>query len=153
MAQEVSANSLGSDMPLDSKIMEWDPGSNAPDAWVLPAALQQLQECGEESLVEELIEIFQTDTASRLELLARAVQTADYTTARQEAHTIKGSALQVGAVRFGDICRQMETEARKPEPVDLNPLFGALMASFEEVRVVLAARQSSENGGSPDHGQ
>jgi two-component system, cell cycle response regulator DivK len=86
---------------------------------VLPAALRQLQECGETTLVEELIVIFESDTAERLEVLARAVETADYATARQEAHTIKGSALQVGAAPFAEACRQMEMEARKEAPSDL----------------------------------
>jgi HPt (histidine-containing phosphotransfer) domain-containing protein len=133
--------------------MECNPGSDFPDVWVMPAALRQLQEYGEDTLVEELMEIFQKDTASRLELLARAVESADYPTARQEAHTIKGSALQVGAVRFADCCLQMEMEARKPDPIDLTPLFDALTRSFDEVRGIIAARHGSEEHGSPRYGQ
>src|ERR1700683_3386434 len=106
--------------------------SHFSDVWVLPAALRQLQEGGEGVLVEELIAIFETDAAERLDVLARALEAADYPTVRQEAHTIKGSALQVGANRVADVCRQMELEARKPQPADLVPLFRALLGSFEE---------------------
>jgi HPt (histidine-containing phosphotransfer) domain-containing protein len=140
-------------MPLNIKNMECQTGSDLSDAWVLPAALRQLQEYGETALVEELIAIFQTDTASRLETLARAVETADYNAARQEAHTIKGGALQVGAVRFAEACRQVEMEARKPEPPDLKPLFRAVVRSFDEVRDVFAARRGSGTNGSPPNGQ
>jgi HPt (histidine-containing phosphotransfer) domain-containing protein len=140
-------------MPLDTKNMQCNAGSDLSDAWILPAALRQLQECGETTLVEELITIFQTDTASRLETLARAVETANYHAARLEAHTIKGSALQVGAVRFADACRQVEMEARKPDPPDLAPLFRAVVRSFDEVRGVLAARRGSGTDGSPHNGQ
>jgi HPt (histidine-containing phosphotransfer) domain-containing protein len=140
-------------MQLDSKSMESSIASEFSDAWVLPAALQQLEECGEAVLVQELIDIFQTDTAERLELLARAVATADYATARAEAHTIKGSALQVGAVRVADVCRQMEVEARKAQAVDLSPLFRALLRSFDEARAVIAARRLTAADGPPYHGQ
>jgi HPt (histidine-containing phosphotransfer) domain-containing protein len=140
-------------MPLNSNRVELNTGSDLSDTWVLPAALRQLQECGETSLVEELIAIFQTDTASRLELLARAIEVADYPAARQEAHTIKGSALQVGAVRFADACRQVEMEARKPDPGDLAPLFGAVVRTFDEVRGVIAARRGSGMDGFPQNGQ
>ena len=133
--------------------MESNIGSEFHDAWVLPAALRQLQECGETTLVEELIAIFQTDTAVRLESLARAVAADDYTTARQEAHTIKGSALQVGAVRFADVCRQMEMEARKPDPADLAPLLHTAVRNFNEVRGVFAARCGPGTNGSPHNGQ
>jgi HPt (histidine-containing phosphotransfer) domain-containing protein len=140
-------------MHLDSKSMESSIASEFSDAWVLPAALQQLEECGEAVLVQELIDIFQTDTAERLELLARAVATADYATARAEAHTIKGSALQVGAVRVADVCRQMELEARNAQPTGLAPMFHALLHSFDEVRGVFAARCLPTADGPPYHGQ
>jgi HPt (histidine-containing phosphotransfer) domain-containing protein len=127
-------------------------GSEFSGAWVLPAALQQLQECGEELLVEELIDIFQTDTALRLEVLRRAVETADLTTTRTEAHTIKGSALQVGAVKVADVCREMEIEARQVQPAELATLMRALLSSFEEVCGVLATRRPAADG-PPYHGQ
>ena len=133
--------------------MERNISSEFSDAWILPAALRQLQECGEAVLVEELIAIFQTDTASRLELLERAVGTADYTVVRQEAHTIKGSALQVGAVQVAEICRQLELESRQPQPTDLTFLLRALLRSFDEVCNTIAVRRGSAADESPCHGQ
>jgi HPt (histidine-containing phosphotransfer) domain-containing protein len=140
-------------MQLDSKSMESSIGSEFSGVWVLPAALRQLEECGEADLVEELIAIFQTDTAERLALLGRAVEMADYATTRAEAHTIKGSALQVGAVRVADVCRQMEVEARNAQPTGLAPMFRTLLQSFDEVRGVFAARRLPANDGRPYHGQ
>jgi HPt (histidine-containing phosphotransfer) domain-containing protein len=137
---------LSPNMAFNSKSMERNIDTDLSDTWVLPAALRQLEEYGELDLVEELIAIFQTDTAERLELLARAVETDDYVTARQEAHTIKGSALQVGAVRLAERCRQMEMEARKPQPGSLVALFRALLSSFDEVRGVIAAGRGPANG-------
>src|ERR1700691_831510 len=96
------------------------------DVLVLPAALRQVQEGGEGGLVEELISIFQSDGAERLEILARALDAADYSTVKREAHTIKGSALQVGANRVAEVCRQMEAEARQPQPQALVQMHRAL---------------------------
>jgi len=149
----IGVNGFGAHMQLDSKNLEINIGGNFSDAWVLPPALLQLQECGEAELVEELMDIFQIDTAERLELLGRAVESGNYSTAGQEAHTIKGSALQVGAVRVADVCRQMELEARKPQPADLRPLFRALLTNFDEVRGVMAERRPAAPDGSLQHGQ
>ena len=152
VALVVSANLWVPNMPFNKSI-DCSPGSGTSDLLVLPAALRQLQECGETELVEELIVIFQSDTASRLEVLARALATADNATARQEAHTIKGSALQVGAVPFAEACRQMEMEARKDAPSDLAPLLRAMRRSFDEVRGALAARHPFETDGPSPNGQ
>jgi HPt (histidine-containing phosphotransfer) domain-containing protein len=122
------------------------------DVLVLPAALRQLLEGGESGLVEELIAIFQEDAAERLALLAHALESADYSTVRQEAHTIKGSALQVGANRVAEASRQLEMEARKPQPEVLPALYRALLSNFDEVRGVIAARSAAPDG-SLRHGQ
>jgi HPt (histidine-containing phosphotransfer) domain-containing protein len=152
VALVVSANLWVPNMPFNKSI-DCSPGSGTSDLLVLPAALRQLQECGETTLVEELIVIFESDTASRLEVLARALATADNATARQEAHTIKGSALQVGAVPFAEACRQMEMEARKEAPSDLADLYRTMLQRFDEVRGAIAARRWIEADGPSHNGQ
>jgi len=139
-------------MPFNKSI-DCSLGSDIDDLWVMPAALRQLQECGETELVEELLVIFESDSVARLEVLAHAVEGADYATARQEAHTLKGSALQVGAVRFAEACRQMEMEARKELPSNLTALYRAILGSFDEVRGVIAAHRLLEKDGPAHNGQ
>ena len=117
-----------------------------PAVWVVPTALRQLVECGDGEWVEELIAEFQTDTASRLDLLSQAVANADCEAVRRIAHSIKGSAAQIGANRLADVCRQMELEGAKVQPVDLVRLFRTLMQSFEQVRAAIAVRDSDGNG-------
>lgn len=135
-------------MAIDIKSREHNIGNQPPEVWVLPAALRQLEECGEAPLVDELIAMYEEDTVERLELLSRALETADYLTARQESHTIKGSSLQIGAVRVAETCLRMELELRKPQPEGLVPLFQALLLSFEAFRGVIAARSGSAADGS-----
>lgn len=113
-----------------------------PAVWAIPASLQQLLEYGEADLVEELIADFQTDTARRLTLIGTAIAAANHSAVRLEAHTVKGSALQVGANRLAAVCYQMELSAKSGEPGDLGRIFDSLLSSFEEVRRTLAARRA-----------
>jgi HPt (histidine-containing phosphotransfer) domain-containing protein len=131
-------------MPLDTKSSGISTGSDLDAVWLIPEALQQLVDCGDTDLVEELIAIFQSDTASRLQVLDQAVATGDCVTVRAEAHTIKGSSVQVGANRVAEACRQMEMEARKSPPTELGWLFSRLRRSFDEVCGVIAERKESK---------
>ena len=117
--------------------------SQSPAVLVVPAALQELAECGDAELVEELIAIFQTDTASRLITLERALAAGDHHAVRVEAHTIKGGAAQMGANRVADFCRQMELEAQRNPPAELVRLFARLLESFDEVCDVIAAQKET----------
>jgi HPt (histidine-containing phosphotransfer) domain-containing protein len=132
-------------MPQESQTNATN-GCDLPAVWVVPTALRQLVECGDGEWVEELIAEFQTDTASRLDLLSQAVANADCGAVRRIAHAIKGSAAQIGADRLADTCRQMELEGAKVQPVDLVRLFRTLMQGFEQVRVAIAARDTRGNG-------
>lgn len=130
-------------MPFDAQIR---PNTQSPDSsliWVLPPALQELSDCGETELVEELITTFEVDTESRLKILRAAVRGGQYPTVKVEAHTIKGAAAQVGAIKVAECCLQVELEALKPAPTDLEGRFGRLMASFEEVCAFFSTRRAA----------
>jgi HPt (histidine-containing phosphotransfer) domain-containing protein len=102
-----------------------------------------LVECGDAELVEELIAMFQTDTSSRLEVLRHAVAARNNGVVGAEAHTIKGSAMQVGANRLAEFCRQMELGVRQTPPVDLDGALHQILQSFDEVCQAIAERQQS----------
>jgi len=130
-------------MPQDTKNIESSAESDFPAVWAIPATLRQLAECGDAELVEELIAIFQTDTSSRLEVLRRAVAAQDYPAIGAEAHTIRGSALQVGADRLADCCLQLEQGVRQTPPVNLAGAFHHIVQSFDEVCSLIAERQQN----------
>ena len=130
-------------MPLDTKSSGPNAGRDLPVVWAVPEALQQLVECGDTELVDELIAIFQSDTAERLQALGGAVASGDYAEVRAQAHTVKGSAMQVGANRVGEICRQMEIEAKKSPPLELDWLLNRLRKGFAEACAAMAARTGS----------
>ena len=117
------------------------------DVWVIPAALRQLAECGDTELLVELVDIFQSDTIVRLEKLQRLLAAGDFPGTRTEAHTIKGSALQIGANRMARFCQQMEIESQKAQAGELARLFQAVRESFAEVCTAIAERR--ESSGTP----
>jgi two-component system sensor histidine kinase/response regulator len=130
-------------MSQDTKNIESNIGRDFPVVWELPTTLRQLAECGDAELVEELIAMFQTDTSARLEVLRHAVAAQDYTVVSAEAHTIKGSAMQVGANRLADCCRQMEQAVRQTPPEDPAGAFHKILQSFDEVCRLIAERQQT----------
>jgi HPt (histidine-containing phosphotransfer) domain-containing protein len=106
-------------------------GFEAEVEWALPEALEQLAVCGEREIVVEVLSLFQSDTGSRLRSLRAAVEGGDRQRARAEAHSLKGSAVQVGALALGDACREMEMTAEtQPE---LLPLLEEIEARFASV--------------------
>jgi HPt (histidine-containing phosphotransfer) domain-containing protein len=76
--------------------------------WSLPEVLQQLALGGDHEAVAELIALFKQDAASRLQVWRGAVLRGDLGVAGTPAHTIKRSAIQIGAMNLVTSCRHME---------------------------------------------
>ena len=55
--------------------------------WALPDELRELAEA-DESLVQEVLSVFRTDTAERMAKLKAALARDDRTTVRHQAHAI-----------------------------------------------------------------
>ena len=91
-------------------------GIEAETDWTLPEALHGLALCGEREIVSEVLALFQSDTQSRLRALRGSVQAGDRRRARMEAHSLKGSAVQVGAIAMAELCAELELTAEtRPE--------------------------------------
>lgn len=58
-----------------------------------------------------LVEAFLRDSADRLQHLQRAVQQQDWDNARRQAHSLKGSSSNLGAVELAQRCQQLEALA------------------------------------------
>lgn len=79
--------------------------------WTLPADLAELAREKGTGLVRDLFADFRSDTTARLESVCEALTKGNLTRTRTEAHTIKGSAVQVGAARLARLCKRMEQSA------------------------------------------
>src|SRR3954451_18625890 len=102
-------------------------------AWFLPEELKQLADTGEAGLVNEVLAVFQTDTAERIESLRKALAAGDRTHVKNQAHAIKGSAAQVGANPLAAICHSLEAQAMTAEPAQLQSILRQLESAFSDV--------------------
>ena len=81
-------------------------------------------------LLPELIAAFQSDTSRRLEQVRDAIAVADLTRLRNEVHTIKGSAKQMGAETMVALCVQMETAVHTGKLEEMGTLRTCLESQF-----------------------
>ena len=96
-------------------------------------------EAGDAEIVQEVLTVFQTDTATRLESLQAAAAASDMPRVKSQAHSIKGSAGQVGAIGMAALCQRIEQQAGQGAQVA--PLVGELTEAFARVCQAIAAEQ------------
>ncbi|MCU1237261.1 MAG: Hpt protein [Candidatus Solibacter sp.] len=109
--------------------------------WVLPAELHHLAQSGGEKVIEELIELFKQDVGERLHVLRKAVESGDLVTAASQAHSIKGSALQMGAVNLVTTCKHVELDAAHHVSENLERL---VLEAEAELRVLASSMRLTQ---------
>jgi histidine phosphotransfer protein HptB len=106
--------------------------------WHLPETLREFEEAGDDSIVLELINSFQNDTASRCGSLHAAVARLDAATVKAEAHSMRGSARQMGAEALADLCQIIEAGALKMNWPELEGQVDQADECFAEVRSAMS---------------
>ncbi len=87
---------------------------------------------GDAALERELFAIFIASSGECLQALA-ASQYPDKTEIwRQQAHALKGAALNLGAARLGELARQAQDNSGSG-PIEKNRMLLALQAEFKQV--------------------
>jgi HPt (histidine-containing phosphotransfer) domain-containing protein len=87
--------------------------------FVLPESLREFVDSGDAEMVVEILTLFQEDSAARLRELNQALAGGDRETVRKEAHTLKGAALQIGALAMSGLCREIEQRAHSASSSEL----------------------------------
>lgn len=121
------------------------PAKNVPTV-LDPSALDQLralQRPGRPNLVERVVGLFRTDASKRLSALETAAVEQDWVSLRREAHTLKSSAANVGAVGMREVAAEMERAMMAARHDDALALIPALREHFE---AVLNALDEGEGG-------
>jgi HPt (histidine-containing phosphotransfer) domain-containing protein len=95
-------------------------------------ALSVLREVMEEGY-PELLNTFLADSESRL---AELQNTADAKALSEVAHSFKGSASNMGAVRLAALCQELESEAKNKIPSDIARLVADISREFADVRPI-----------------
>jgi HPt (histidine-containing phosphotransfer) domain-containing protein len=107
------------------------PGADAA-VWSLTAELKEIAEA-ESNIMPELVCLFLDDSALRLQSLSGACVRQDFKAVRAQAHSLKGSSLQMGAAGLASLCSALELSDR-PGPDLCGPMLQAIGAEFVRVR-------------------
>ena len=131
LSSESAARSLPARESAKPELPDFDP---AP-----LSRLEELQQGGERSLVQELIAIFLRQTPERLRVLRAAIENGDFIKASEEAHSLKSSCGYLGALKMEELCREVEETAAEAGRDRLAQLAARLGDAFEVVRLKLSA--------------
>jgi signal transduction histidine kinase/DNA-binding response OmpR family regulator len=120
---------------LDAVLQRW---AGADDATVLDrAVLRSLaRDVGDEANVEEICALFLAETGPRLLEIERAAEHRDAEALRVSAHTLKGSAVNVGAIAVASAAAELERLAGR-EPEELRAPLLRLADAVELTRAAL----------------
>lgn len=86
-----------------------------------------------EEAYPDLLDTFLNDSESRLHALQ---MTADARALSEVAHSFKGSASNMGAVRLAELCQELEAQARDKSPAEIVKLVAEISGEFADVRPV-----------------
>lgn len=114
-----------------------------PDRAILD--LRRLEEAFEDDRegIAELLEMAMDTGASHVETLNAALAGGDVTTVAKAAHSIKGSASNVGGMIVSSIAAEIETRARGGSLDGVPALVTDLDAAYAELRAEVRAYRNS----------
>ncbi len=110
------------------------PETSGGDEHVLPLDLARLRETseGDREFEAELLAIFIEDCASRIAALRQSLEAGDAETLRRDAHTIKGSARNLGTTRLDKYAEDLEHSAAAGRLEPAAGLIAQIQAEYEE---------------------
>lgn len=99
-------------------------------------ALAELQDVmGDE--FEMLIDTYISDSQERIDSMKMAIIDKDAGALAKTAHSFKGSCINIGAPRLGELCREAEKAGRDERLNDVSPVLESIEAEFLKVTEAL----------------
>lgn len=83
---------------------------------VLDRSVLKLSLGDDRELIEEILELFDTSASELIESLKKAADEGDLETIRQVAHSLKGSAANIGAKALLESIRDIEAACAEEDP-------------------------------------
>ncbi|SFR50108.1 HPt (histidine-containing phosphotransfer) domain-containing protein [Marinobacter daqiaonensis] len=81
-----------------------------------------------------LIQTYISDSRERIQALHQALSDNDQDAFAKTAHSFKGSSINIGAARLGDLCLEAEKAGREGRLDDVRKLLPELESEFATVR-------------------
>jgi HPt (histidine-containing phosphotransfer) domain-containing protein len=99
-----------------------------------PLAIQNLRDLGDQEFLAEIIGIFHEDTPRRIAELHAAFAAADVKSFVRAAHSIRGSANNLGAETLRQLASNLENDAKAGDLTGLDARITALETTFAATR-------------------
>ena len=112
--------------------------SSAMDLSIIQG-LRELREPGQPDPLGQLVELFLRDAIPRVALIESALAAGDAAAAGAAAHTLKGSASNLGARKLAGFCAVIEKEAKGGDLSVANTVLEPLIREFQSVKSFLKA--------------
>lgn len=101
--------------------------------------LQSLSELeGESDFTSDLFQTFLRQSDVDTKQLEKAIFSEDLEKVRKAAHALKGSSATIGAARFADICRKIETMAETGQEPEIKKILSQFRKEFKELKRALS---------------
>ena len=95
--------------------------------------LRQLTAPGEPDVLTEVLQLFLREVPARMDRLRNACAAGNIQEVYRAAHSLKGSAGNIGAQRLLDVCRQLDEMGRAGDLAKAEPLVAALGLEYDRV--------------------
>ncbi|MDY6814647.1 MAG: Hpt domain-containing protein [Pseudomonadota bacterium] len=99
-------------------------------------ALAELQDVMEDEF-DVLIHTYIVDSRDRIASLKAALAAVEADTFARTAHSLKGSSINIGAPRLGELCLEAEEAGKAPDLGEASRLVGAIEHEFATVSGLL----------------
>jgi HPt (histidine-containing phosphotransfer) domain-containing protein len=90
-----------------------------------------------EQFLTELIEIYLEESPTLLQALNTAIVQSDATAIKQAAHTLKSSSASLGAIRFSQLCQELEMMGSDGATAQVRELLVDIESEYERVKSTL----------------
>jgi HPt (histidine-containing phosphotransfer) domain-containing protein len=107
-------------------------GAGCAPVWSLTTELREIMDV-DPGMMPDLVSLFLHDSTARLQILSTACVRQDFKMAGAQAHSLKGSALQMGAARLASLCASLES-SHSSGPDECGPVLRAIGSEFALVR-------------------
>jgi HPt (histidine-containing phosphotransfer) domain-containing protein len=101
-------------------------------------SLRALNQDGEPDVVQEVLALFLADAPQQVDAIVRAAAAGGGEPLQRAAHTLKGAAGNIGAVRLHGICHELEHLGQARSVVGVTERVRMLLAEFAAVRDAIA---------------
>src|SRR5688572_5568834 len=98
-------------------------------------SLRQLTMPGEPDVLVQVLRLFLQEAPPRIARLRNAWASGDIEDVHRAAHSLKGSAGNIGARRLFEVCRRLDEEGRSDDRSAVSQLIDELGAEFDKVEV------------------